>query len=81
MDARASGAGGTVEGGDKLKCLLEVKFTGTGVHGRNAEEGCPSREALARLSGAARCLAVSVQFLPCSSVLTQHQVLWFRRPR
>ena len=29
VDARASGAGGTVEGSDKLKCLLEVKYTGT----------------------------------------------------
>ena len=29
VDARASGAGGMVEGSDKLKCLLEVKYTGT----------------------------------------------------
>ena len=29
-------------------------------HGRDAEGGCPSREALARLSGAARCLSSHV---------------------
>jgi len=29
VDARASGPRGTVEGSDKLKCLLEVKYTGT----------------------------------------------------